>query len=46
MRSGKPDRAREILERLLKEKNQGLPRLFDLSTRTPKLGKTPNQWTF
>jgi len=30
MRSGKPDRAREILERLLKEKNQGLPRLFDL----------------
>jgi diguanylate cyclase (GGDEF)-like protein len=30
MRSGKPDRAREILERLLKEKNQGVPRLFDL----------------
>jgi len=30
MRSGKPDRAREILERLLKEKSQGLPRLFDL----------------
>src|SRR3982074_3506436 len=30
IRSGKPDRAREILERLLKEKNQGLPRLFDL----------------
>ena len=30
MRSGNPDRAREILERLLKEKNQGLPRLFDL----------------
>jgi diguanylate cyclase (GGDEF)-like protein len=30
MRSGKPDRAREILERLLKEKNQGLSRLFDL----------------
>jgi diguanylate cyclase (GGDEF)-like protein len=30
MRSGKPDRAREILERLLKEKNQGLTRLFDL----------------
>jgi diguanylate cyclase (GGDEF)-like protein len=30
MRSGKPDRAREILKRLLKEKNQGLPRLFDL----------------
>src|SRR5258708_16738263 len=30
MRSGKLDRAREILERLLKDKNQGLPRLFDL----------------
>ena len=30
MRGGQPDRAREILERLLKEKNQGLPRLFDL----------------
>jgi diguanylate cyclase (GGDEF)-like protein len=30
MRSGKPDRAREILERLVKEKNQGMPRLFDL----------------
>jgi diguanylate cyclase (GGDEF)-like protein len=30
MRSGNPDRARQILERLLKEKNQGLPRLFDL----------------
>jgi diguanylate cyclase (GGDEF)-like protein len=30
VRSGQPDRAREILERLLKEKNQGLPRLFDL----------------
>jgi diguanylate cyclase (GGDEF)-like protein len=30
MRSGNPDRAREILLRLLKEKNQGLPRLFDL----------------
>jgi diguanylate cyclase (GGDEF)-like protein len=30
IRSGQPDRAREILERLLKEKNQGLPRLFDL----------------
>jgi diguanylate cyclase (GGDEF)-like protein len=29
-RSGSLDRAREILERLLKEKNQGLPRLFDL----------------
>ncbi len=30
VRSGQPDRAREILERLLGEKNQGLPRLFDL----------------
>jgi tetratricopeptide (TPR) repeat protein len=30
IRGGKLDRAREILERLLKEKNQGLPRLFDL----------------
>jgi len=30
MRSGNLDRAREILERLLKEKNQGLARLFDL----------------
>jgi diguanylate cyclase (GGDEF)-like protein len=30
MRSGQPDRAREILERLLKEKNQGSSRLFDL----------------
>jgi diguanylate cyclase (GGDEF)-like protein len=30
MRSGKLDRARQILERLLKDKSQGLPRLFDL----------------
>jgi len=30
IRGGKLDRAREILERLLKEKNQGLSRLFDL----------------
>ena len=30
MRSGQLDRARQILERLLKDKNQGLPRLFDL----------------
>jgi diguanylate cyclase (GGDEF)-like protein len=30
VRSGQPDRARGILQRLLKEKNQGLPRLFDL----------------
>ena len=30
VRSGQPDRAREILERLLKEKNQGSERLFDL----------------
>jgi len=30
MRSGNLDRAREILERLLKDKNQGLARLFDL----------------
>src|SRR3984893_15382818 len=30
MRCGKLDRAREILERLFKDKNQGLPRLFDL----------------
>jgi diguanylate cyclase (GGDEF)-like protein len=30
MHSGNPDRARQILERLLKEKNQGLSRLFDL----------------
>ena len=30
MRSGQLDRAREILQRLLKDKNQGLSRLFDL----------------
>jgi len=30
IRGGRLDRAREILERLLKEKNQGLSRLFDL----------------
>ena len=30
MRAGQLDRAREILQRLLKEKNQGLPRLFEL----------------
>src|SRR3984893_19479065 len=30
MRSGNLDRARQILERLLKDKNQGLARLFDL----------------
>src|SRR5215475_5580898 len=30
MRSGNLDRAREILERLLREKNEGISRLFDL----------------
>ncbi len=30
MHGGKLDRARQILERLLKEKNQGIPRLFEL----------------
>jgi diguanylate cyclase (GGDEF)-like protein len=30
IRGGELDRAREILQRLLKDKNQGLPRLFDL----------------
>jgi diguanylate cyclase (GGDEF)-like protein len=30
MRSGRLDRAREVLERLLREKNQGLTRLFEL----------------
>jgi len=39
MRSGKPDRAREILERLLKEKNQGLPRLFDLADAYARAGQ-------
>jgi diguanylate cyclase (GGDEF)-like protein len=39
MHSGKPDRAREILERLLKEKNQGLPRLFDLVDAYAKAGQ-------
>jgi diguanylate cyclase (GGDEF)-like protein len=39
MRSGKPDRAREILERLLKEKNQGLPRLFDLVDAYARAGQ-------
>ena len=31
MRSGNLDRAREILERLLREKNEGAPRLFELA---------------
>jgi diguanylate cyclase (GGDEF)-like protein len=39
MRSGKLDRAREILERLLKDKNQGLPRLFDLVDVYGKAGQ-------
>ena len=39
MRSGKLDRAREILERLLKEKNQGLARLFDLADVYGKAGQ-------
>jgi diguanylate cyclase (GGDEF)-like protein len=39
MRSGKLDRAREILERLLKEKNQGLARLFDLADVYGKSGQ-------
>ena len=30
VQSGQLDRARAVLERLLKEKNEGLPRLFDL----------------
>jgi diguanylate cyclase (GGDEF)-like protein len=39
MRSGKLDRAREILERLLKDKNQGLTRLFDLVDVYGKAGQ-------
>jgi diguanylate cyclase (GGDEF)-like protein len=39
MRSGKLDRAREILERLLREKNQGLARLFDLADVYGKSGQ-------
>ena len=39
MRSGNLDRAREILERLLKDKNQGLARLFDLVDVYGKAGQ-------
>jgi diguanylate cyclase (GGDEF)-like protein len=31
MRAGNLDRAREVLERLLREKNEGIPRLFELA---------------
>jgi diguanylate cyclase (GGDEF)-like protein len=31
MRSGQLDRAREVLDRLLREKNEGIPRLFELA---------------
>jgi diguanylate cyclase (GGDEF)-like protein len=39
MRSGNLDRSREILERLLKEKNQGITRLFDLADCYGKAGQ-------
>ena len=39
MRSGNLDRAREILERLLKDKNLGLARLFDLVDVYGKAGQ-------
>jgi diguanylate cyclase (GGDEF)-like protein len=39
MRSGKLDRAREILERLLKDKNQGFSRFFDLVDVYGKAGQ-------
>ena len=39
MRSGNFDRSREVLERLLKEKNQGLARLFDLVDCFGKAGQ-------
>jgi diguanylate cyclase (GGDEF)-like protein len=41
IRGGKLDRAREILERLLKDKNQGLPRLFDLVDAYGQAGQDP-----
>jgi len=41
IRGGNLDRAREILERLLKEKNQGLPRLFDLVDAYGQAGQDP-----
>src|SRR5260221_565028 len=39
MRSGQLDRAREILERLLKDKNQGFSRFFDLVDVYGKAGQ-------
>src|SRR5262249_41882205 len=39
MRSGNLDRSREVLERLLKEKNQGVTRLFDLVDCYGKAGQ-------
>src|SRR5712664_2234330 len=39
IRSGKLDRAREILERLLKDKNQGFSRFFDLVDVYGKAGQ-------
>jgi len=36
---GKLDRAREVLEKLLREKNAGLVRLFDWQTRTQRRGQ-------
>jgi diguanylate cyclase (GGDEF)-like protein len=39
MRSGSLERARELLERLLREKNEGMPHLFELADRYVAAGQ-------
>jgi diguanylate cyclase (GGDEF)-like protein len=41
MRAGQLDRAREVLERLLREKNEGITRLFELADLYAGTGKDP-----
>src|SRR5438046_2853319 len=41
MRSGNLERARELLERLLREKNEGMTQLFDLADRYIAAGQDP-----
>ena len=42
MRAGQLDRAREILEKLLREKNEGAPRLFELADYYAAAGQEAN----
>ena len=44
MSSGQLDRARQVLEGLLREKNEGITRLFELCDFTWCWGKTARPW--